>query len=472
MRNVAEQISFAEAEMLAKGVLDAALRRISDVLDQHGSLVDAVRKDLVRGLKQSKTGRNGMTATQVLRSYILWRIKNWDMRELRERIADGIAVRLFTRFSYGECVPNHQTFNRNFNRLMPETIRLLNDAVIQVAVNLGVEDGRRQRMDTTVVQSNIHFPTDSGLLWDVVRVHTRLVKQLRDVFGPALRGDFSDRTKRAKRRMQQISRMTGKSRSRQHVRKYRDLLRVTEEVMQKAAAIAVEVKPLIEGLDPMAAAIANTLVADIKEYGGLGQRVVSQSRRRVIDGEQVPVEEKLFSIFEPHTDLIKRGKIQTPVEFGHKVLIAESGNGLITDYRVLDGNPHDQDQLQPSLKQHQTIFGRSPEELAADRGFHSDDNLAACKAAGVIDECIPQCGGQKTPERITYERSKLFKQGQRFRAGSEGRISVLFRGRGMKRCLRHGRTRFETFVGAAVLANNLLVLAALLEKKEKRRRAA
>lgn len=471
MRIVAEQISFAEAEMLAKGVLDAALTRISDILDQHGSLVDAVYKDLVRGLKHSKTGRNGMTATQVLRSYILWRIKNWDMRELRERIADGVAVRLFTRF-YSDRVPNHQTFNRNFNRLTPETIRLLNDTVIQVAVDLGVEDGRKQRMDTTVVQSNIHFPTDSGLLWDVVRVHTRLVKQLRDMFGPALRGDFSDRTRRAKRRMQQISRMIGKSRSRQHVRKYRDLLQVTEEVMQKAAAIAVEAKPLIEGLDPMSAAIANTLVADIKEYGGLGQRVVSQSRRRVIDGEQVAVEEKLFSIFEPHTDLIKRGKIQTPVEFGHKVLIAESGNGLITDYRVLDGNPHDQDQLQPSLKQHQKIFGKAPDLLATDRGFHSDDNLAACKEAGVINECIPQCGGQKTPERKAHERSKIFKQGQRFRAGSEGRISVLFRGRGMKRCLRRGRERFETFVGAAVLANNLLVLAGLLAKKEKRRRAA
>lgn len=471
MRTVAEQISFAEAEMLAKGVLDATLMRISDVLDRHGSLVDAVHRDLVRGLKHSKTGRNGMTATQLLRSYVLWRIKNWDMRELRERIADGIAVRLFTRFNSG-CVPNHQTFNRNFNRLTPETIRLLNHAVIQVAVDLGVEDGRKQRMDTTVVQSNIHFPTDSGLLWDVVRVHTRLVKQLRDVFGPALRGHFSDRKRRAKRRMHEISRMTGKSRSRQHVRKYRDLLHVTEEVIQKAAAIAAEAKPLIEGLDPMSAAIANTLVADIKEYGDLGQRVVSQSRRRVIDGEQVPVEEKLFSIFEPHTDLIKRGKIQTPVEFGHKVLIVESGNGLITDYRVLDGNPHDQDQLQPSLEQHRKVFGKPPNLLATDRGFHSDDNLAACKKAGVINECIPQCGGQKTPQRMAHERSKVFKQGQRFRAGSEGRISVLFRGRGMKRCLRRGRKRFETFVGAAVLANNLLVLAGLLEKKEKRRRAA
>jgi IS5 family transposase len=471
MRITIPQVSFADAEMLAQGVLDKTLKRISDVLDQQGSLVDMVYDDLGRGLKRSRAGRSGMTATQVLRSYVLWRIKNWDMRELRERIADGYTVRVFTRF-YSAYVPNFQTFNRNFNRLTSETIRLLNEAVIQAAVDLGVEDARKRRVDTTVVQTNIHFPTDSGLLWDVVRVHTRVVKQLRDVLGPALRVDFADRTRRAKRRMQQISRMTGKKKTRQHVRKYRDLIQVTEEVIQKAAAVAVAAKPLIEGLDPMAAAIANTLVAAIEEYGDLGQRVVNQSRRRVIDGEQVPVEEKLFSIFEPHTDLIKRGKIQTPVEFGHKVLIAESGNGLITDYRVLDGNPPDQDQLQPSLEQHQKMFGKPPEELAADRGFHSDDNLAACKEAGVIKECIPQCGGEKTPERRAYERSKVFKQGQRFRAGSEGRISVLFRGRGMKRCLRHGLKRFETFVGAAVLANNLLVLAGLLEKKEKRRRAA
>lgn len=457
-------------EMRMQGVaLEATLQQISDLLDRQADLVDKVHADLVRGLQRSHTGRDGITAAQVLRSFILARIKNWDLRELRERIADGYSLRLFTHF-YSGRVPNHRTLNRNFNRLRPETLRLLNEAVVDAAVAMRVGDVRKIREDTTVVETNIHFPTDSGLLWDIVRVQTRLVNVLREELGDRLGGDFSDRTRRARRRMQEISRMTGKARTRQHVRKYRDLMQVTEEVMHKAAAHASAAQGLCHDLEAMKAALVSGVVAEIEEFSRLGQRVLDQTRRRVMGGEQVPVEEKLFSIFEPHTDLIVRGKVRTPVELGHKVRLVESSGGLITDYEILEGNPPDQDHVKRTLDYHQKRFGAPPELLATDRGFDSADNVAACKQAGVI-ECIPQRGGQKTPERQAYERSRVFKRGQRFRAGIEGRISVLFRGRGMKRCLLHGLDRFEAFVGVAVLANNLLVLAALL-KKRKRRRAA
>ena len=449
--------------------LEPILQRISDFLDHQADLVDQVHADLVRGLKRSWTGRDGISAAQVIRSYLLSRIKNWDLRELRERIADGYSLRLFTHFFSGR-VPNHRTLNRNFNRLRPETVRRLNEAVVDAVVKMRVGNVRKIREDTTVVETNIHFPTDSGLLWDVVRVQTRLVNVLREELGDRFRCDFSDRTRRARRRMQEISRMTGKARTRQQVRKYRDLIQVTEEVMQKAAAHANAAKGLLDGLDPMQAALVSGLASEIEEFGRVGQRVVDQTRRRVMGGEQVPVEDKLFSIFEPHTDLIVRGKARTPVEFGHKVLIVESRYGLITDYEILKGNPPDQDHVKPTLDYHQKRFGAPPELLATDRGFDSTDNVAACKQAGVID-CIPQRGGQKTPERQAYEKSRAFKQGQRLRAGIEGRISVLFRGRGMKRCPLHGLDRFEVFVGMAVLANNLLVLAALLEKQQRRRAA-
>lgn len=184
------------------------------------------------------------------------------------------------------------------------------------------------------------------------------------------------------------------------------------------------------------------------------------------------VDEKLFSIFEPHTDLIVRGKSRTPVEFGHKVRLVESGSGLITDYEILKGNPADQHHIKPMLAHHRNRFGAAPRLLATDRGFDSKDNIEACTQAGVVIESIPQRGGQKTPEREAHEKTRVFKQAQRFRAGVEGRISVLFRGRGMKRCLTHGLDRFEVFVGVAVLANNLLVLAALIENKQKKRRPA
>ncbi|HEU4798786.1 MAG TPA: ISNCY family transposase [bacterium] len=466
-RQADQQVTFADVEMRRQGVvLERTLQRISTFLDRQSELVNRVHADLVRDLKRPKTGRDGLSAAQVLRSFILLRIKNWDLRELRERIADGYTLRLFTHFHSGR-VPNHQTFNRNFNRLQAQTIRFLNEAVVDAAVEMRLADVRKMRTDTTVVETNIHFPTDSGLLWDVVRVQTRLVNMLREELGDRLGCDFSHRTRRARRRMQEISRMTGRTRTRQQVRKYRDLIRVTEEVMQMAAAHAHAAKGLLDGLDPMRAALVSGVAAEIEEFGRLGQRVVDQTRRRVLGGEQVLVEEKLFSIFEPHTDLIVRGKTRTPVEFGHKVRIVEGGYGLITDYETLVGNPADQAHVKPTLEHHQKRFDAPPELLAADRAFHSEDNLTACKQAGVT-ECIPQRGGQKTAERAAYEKSRAFKKGQRFRAGIEGRISVLFRGRGMKRCLRHGLERFEVFVGAAVLANNLLVLAALLEKKHRR----
>lgn len=471
-RRAESQITFAEAEMAAQRIaLDPILQRISKLLDEQKDLVDKVHADLTRGLKRPRTGRDGITAAQVLRSFLVLRIKNWDLRELRERIADGYSLRVFTHF-YGGPVPNHRTFNRNFNRLQPKTIRLLNDAVVDAAVEMGLANTDKIRTDTTVVETNIHFPTDSGLLWDVVRVHTRLVKQLRQELGAMLRCGFSNRTRRARRRMQEISRMTGRQRSRQQIRKYRDLLQVAEAVMQNAAAHVAKARPLVDRLDPLQAAAVNALVMRIEDYRRLGRRVVDQTRRRIIGGEQVPVDEKLFSIFEPHTDLLVRGKTRTPVEFGHKVRLVESGIGLITDYEILKGNPADQDHIKPTLQHHRSRFGAAPRLLAGDRGFDSEENIKACTRAGVAIESIPQRGGQKTPEREAYEKSRAFKQAQRFRAGIEGRISVLLRGRGMKRCLTHGLERFEVFVGVAVLANNLLVLAALLEKKHAKRRSA
>jgi IS5 family transposase len=189
----------------------------------------------------------------------------------------------------------------------------------------------------------------------------------------------------------------------------------------------------------------------------------------VLNGEQVPTAEKIYSIFEPHTDLIKRGKVLTPVEFGHKVLLAESAVGLITQYDVLEGNPSDEIHVIPSLQHHRQIFGQGPKLYGTDRGFFSEQNVEACEDGGVTTVSIPQRGGSRTPQREAYERSRAFKDGQRFRAGIEGRISVLMRGRGMKRCLAQGLEHFELFVGAAVLANNLMKIGELLVKGAKRR---
>jgi len=454
------QLSFADLELRCQGVhLDPLLQGVLAFLDGQAALVEQVRQDLVRGLKNPNTGRDGITPSQTLRSLILMRVKNWDYRELRERINDGFTLRSFTDFD-SHPVPKHDAFNRAFNRLTPATLQAINQTVVQAAVQLGLEDGKQLRVDTTVVETNIHYPTDATLLWDTVRTVTRLVGKLHEELPRGVQG-FTNRTRSARRRMQELERMSASQRQTQQVPKYRELLRITEQVLENARQV-VKKTAKVKGIDVIRRAGIDQLCRQITTYCDLGGKVSDQTRRRVLDGEQVPVDEKVYSIFEDHTQLIKRGKQRTPVEFGHKVFLAESSKGLITDYQVLDGNPADTNQVKPSLDRHQQVFQHGPELYAGDRGFHSAENEEHCQQAGVSQVCIPQRGGQRTAEREALERSRAFKKGQRFRVGIEGRISVLFRGRGMKRCRAKGRERFEVLVGAAVLANNLMRIAEML----------
>ena len=465
------QLSFADLQLQNLGIhLDPSLQRIAGFLKQHGDLVELVRKDLERGLKKPGAGRRGISPEQTLRSLILMRVKNLDYRDLRDRVNDGFTLRSFTQFD-SHFVPQHDAFNRAFNRLTPATLAAINRLVVKAAVELDLEDGQQLRVDTTVVETNIHHPTDATLLWDTVRTLTRLVDDLDGKLPRGVKG-FPNRTRSARRRMQALQRMTARQREQQQTPKYRELIGITEQVVKNAKHV-IAAAQRVRKVDAITRAAIDELCQQIASFCQLGARVIDQTRRRVLQGETVPAEEKLYSIFEPHTDLIKRGKTLKPVEFGHKVFLAESSHGLITDYRVLDGNPVDSDHVQASLDQHQKTFQQAPQDYAADRGFHSDKNVQNCKDAGVSLVCLPQRGGQRTAEQEELERSRAFKKGQRFRAGIEGRISVLFRGRGMKRCLFKGRDRFEILVGAAVLANNLMRIADLLDKrKPKRRRAA
>jgi IS5 family transposase len=458
------QLSFADLQLQSLGLhLDPALQRIADFLKQHAILVELVRQDLQRGLKKPDVGRRGITPEQTLRSLILMRVKNLDYRDLRDRVNDGFTLRSFTQFD-SHAVPKHDAFNRAFNRLTPATLAAINQLVVQSAVELGLEDGKQLRVDTTVVETNVHYPTDATLLWDSVRTITRLIDDLDERLPRGVKG-FINRTRRARRRMQAIQRMTARQREQQQTPKYRELIRITEPVVRDAKQ-AVSAAKRIRRVDAVTHAAMDEICKQITSFCQWGERVIDQTRRRILQGETVPAEEKLYSIFEPHTDLIKRGKTLKPVEFGHKVFLAESSHGLITDYRVLEGNPVDSEQVQASLDQHQKTFQKAPEDYAADRGFYSAENVQNCKDAGVSQVCIPQRGGQRTAEQEELERSRAFKKGQRFRAGIEGRISVLFRGRGMKRCLFKGRERFEILVGAAVLANNLMRIADLLAKRK------
>jgi IS5 family transposase len=305
-------------------------------------------------------------------------------------------------------------------------------------------------------------------LWDVVRVVSRSLKQLRKL-APHIMPRYPQRTRAAKRRMQELQRMTASQREYQQVPKYRELIGIAEETLKNARhAVEAMTGSHAESFNQELA--AGGICQQLREYCRMGDRVIDQARRRVLNNEQVPTAEKIYSIFEPHTALIKRGKAGKPVEFGHKIYLAETRSGLIAHYWVLDGNPSDENHVVQSIQRHKATFGRSPKLYANDRGAYSPENIKTCEDEGVGCVSIPQRGGQKTDERKTFEKSPAFKHGQRFRAGIEGRISVLMRGRGMKRCLKIGKRGLELLVGVAVLANNLLRIAALLEKTKKTRK--
>src|SRR3981189_1715654 len=213
--------------------LEPLLQAISDFLDDQKDMIEQVRCDLTRGLKKAETGRSGLTPQQILRSLVLMRIKNWDYRELRERIADGCTLRQFTDF-YCLPVPRHDAFHRGFTRLTPETLKAINDLVVHAAVDLELEDGQKRRVDTTVVQTDIHHPTDNTLLWDVVRVVTRLVGRLAKAVERRRIKGVCDPPGGARRRMRAIQRMTTTQRHHQQRGKYRELIGIAEEVIESA----------------------------------------------------------------------------------------------------------------------------------------------------------------------------------------------------------------------------------------------
>jgi IS5 family transposase len=298
---VARQISFADFELMRQGVrLEPLLQAIADFLDDQKEMIERVRSDLVRGLKKPGSGRRGLTPQQVLRALVLMRVKNWDYRELRERIADGLMLRQFADF-YCAPVPKHDAFQRGFIRLTPQTLKAVNDLVVQAAVDLGLEDGTKLRVDTTVVQTDIHHPTDNTLLWDVVRVVTRLVRRLGKALELRRIKGFRDRTRSARRRMYEIQRMTTRQRDEEQTGTYRELIGIAEEVVE-SARMALEKTSKTRGKDMLADMTIDEIRKDIEHYCGLGSQVIDQARRRVLNGEQVPNAEKIYSIFEHHTD--------------------------------------------------------------------------------------------------------------------------------------------------------------------------
>jgi len=419
-------------------------------------LFQQIKADLARRYPKTPTcGRHSTPVEVVLRMLIVRRLYDWSYEQTEQFVSDSLALRQFCRL-YLKPAPDDTTLIRWAALIEPKTLERLNEHVVALACQLKVTRGRKLRTDGTVVETTIHHPSDSSLLNDGVRVLSRLVRRAKGAVGQEVReaGEvFRDRTRSAKRLARQIgeaARRRGESAEVMRRTAYRRLLKVVQASLRQSQVVR-------EQLAASRNADTERLINEIDRLVPLVKQVIAQARRRVLEGEEVPAEEKLVSLFEPHTCIIRRGKVRQPTEFGRKVWLDEVDGGIISGYRVLEGNPADASQARPSLANHQRLFGHPPDLLAGDRGVHSRENELLARQLGVKQVVLPQAGA-KTAEREGYERQGWFRRGRRFRAGVEGRISVLKRRGYLGRCRDRGEQGFGRWVGWGILTANLTTI--------------
>lgn len=418
------------------------LARASELLDRLPKAAEWVAKDLVKGTKATKAGRAGLSGEQVLRAALLKQMHGWSYEDLAFHLADSPTFRTFCRIGLMERAPKKSALAENIKRVKPETFEQVNRMLIVRAKRAGVENGKKVRIDSTVVDANIHNPLDSNLLFDVVRVLTRLLKRGREL---SVQVRFSNHLKRAKRRMLDVV----NARSMVHrVPLYRELVQIAQWTMEYAQRAA-------KVLNELSNVAAWGLGSALEHYVGLGKKVVDQTERRVFNEESVPATEKVVSIFEPHTDVIVKDQRQTL--YGHKVFLNVGASGLIIDMLMERGNPADATRAIPMLERHREVMGNTPEQAAFDAGFTSTANVSAARALGVKDASFAKKG---TIEVLDGVRSpQQHKKLQRFRAGVEGIISFTKRCFGFDRCLWRGYSSFRAYAWASVLSTNVLLLA-------------
>ena len=418
---------------------DPTLRRIDALLDDEG-LVDRVTAALAQRHPQSqRRGRLGTPAAVVLRMLILKHLHDWSFDECEREVRGSLVYRAFCRID-GERVPDAKTLIRLAHLLDEPVLKELLAQLVTLGRARRVIRGRRLRIDTTVVETNIHYPTDATLLADGIRVLTRSLQRL----GEQVR----KRTRSVARRVFEIaqrSRTAGpraapavrdKSKARMKLL-YQGLMGITRAVVRQAEAAAAQSRR-----EPLAVQLSVTIE--------LVKRVVAQTRARVLRGD-THFPGKVVSLFESHTEIICKGKLAKPTEFGRLVKIQEAEAQFITDYEVCERGQPERALWAPALDRHIALFDHAPHLAVADGGFASRSNERAAHDRGVRHVVLPR---QPREERTRAARAAL-----RWRTGSEGRISALKRRHGLRRCRYRGPNGMQRWVGLGVLANDLLVLA-------------
>lgn len=428
--------------------MDPVLAQI-DVLLEDEELYQLIRNDFAKRYPQTEvTGRKSTPVEVLLRMLTVKRLYALSYEQTEYQVRDSLVLRQFCRV-YFEAVPDDTTLIRWANLIAAETLAAYNQRVTQLATELKVTRGRKLRTDGTVVETHIHAPSDSRLLADSVRVIGRTLQKAKQVLcGPTDLGAqvFRNRTRSAKKTARQVQRLVTRQKE-AGKQAYHKLVQITKQSVAQAKQV---LEVLIEQPDPQTQGFKDTLESFLPR----AEQVIEQTIRRVFQDEKVPANEKIVSIFEPHTAIIRRGKAGKPVEYGRKVWLDEVEGGIVSRWEVLEGNPSDTDQWVPSLDAHQQLFGKPPTQASADRGVFSADNEAEAKRRKIKRVVLPK-PGQKSEQRRQREQQPWFRKARRWHAGVEGRISVLKRCHQLDRCLNHGEAGFQRWVGWGVIAHNL-----------------
>lgn len=462
--NAQAEFDFQPSALKLTNQYYAKYESISSILDNNHGILDAVHQDLKKPLKYAKVktkdgGTFTYTSDQVLRILLCQVIEGASLREIVIRIDDSNYLRRFARIYNGPMM-DYTTLDKLKNSIPPATWKKVNELLGRHAVQKDLISGEKVRIDTTAVETNIHYPTDSTLLWDICRVLARLIERAREL-DPGAVGDKRLHSRRVKRLAQQIGRKAGKEKAALELKAlYKDLLGRVGAISEWAREVRQELvnRRRSHRYGLLDDAMAQALVEELGHYMELGMKVIDQARRRVLLGETVPNDQKLFSIFEPHTELLIRGKAGKPVEFGHMIQIQQVGQKFITDYEVFEKKPVEHQLLDPAMESHRALFGKYPEQVAADKGYYeSVDALEDLRQKVKLVSIAKK--GSRTVEETEREHDPAFRHAQRFRAGVEGTISFLKRVLGLLRCFNKGWEHFAATVGATVFSHNLLTLA-------------
>jgi IS5 family transposase len=432
--------------------------REEDQLLEDAALVEEVYQAQGKRHPKSQTrGRTQTPAEVVLRLLILKHVRNWSYDTLEREVRANLVYRAFTRIG-DEKVPDAKTLARLGQAIGPEVIQELHERLVELARERGVVQGRKMRVDTTVVETNIHYPTDSSLLGDGARVLTRTMKKVEKATG-GLKKRIRDRMRSVNKKVMAIAlagRLKGPEGEERRVQRYRELVSLTRKIVQQAEGVLEEMRDLPSRRQGRLKPLREILEA----MGERVQQVLRQTKARVLQGI-TPHANKILSVFEPHTEIIRKGKASKPNEFGNLVKVQEAENQIITHYEVFAERPEDSRLLIPAVEQHQRQFGRPPRMVAADTGFYSLKNERTIQAMGVRRVAVPS-RSTKSSERRKLQRTRWFRAGQRWRTGCEGRISVLKRRHGLSRCRYRGFEGMQRWVGLGVIADNIIQIGRCL----------